>query len=795
MTNSIYLPIFAASYRIYFQNFSGFCLFARLNILFCLFLLLFTEELFCQWERVPLYGGSCSRLIVNRYSQNQIFALTEYSGLFFSNDTGKTWKAINGKDRILAGEKIVDLEITKDNKIFIPLWSRKLNQYTYLASDDFGTTWQKHQCPDSSYAFDFESCDDGTIYLFLRDSGPKIYKSTNNGTTWYKIILPDTLQTIIRSIYVQRANSKVLFLIGINNYILRSDDGGMNWKQIRDILFNSMNVPVSYKYSTQYKLFAHTLSSRNGNRYVDIYCSDNDGTTWDKVNRQEFQVPFFKDQLPTPIVILNSGNLIQIVGNMLYTSVDTGKTWMIINPIQNKIWDIAKAYKTLVGSFSFSGMQCSNDEGMTWTPSTTNYGVFYDNKLAIANSNVFFSIVDEQSEMRSQLRQSTDAGYTWKELFDAPVLGYLRILNTPSPRYFVIKNDPLSVDSKSAGMLLTGTIGQEIPDTLIKIDSVASPGGGYYYDTFDLQISPLNHNIIYFEIMTHDYIRKLFVSSNSGTNWEEKTIPKALFSEFSLYPSYIDTCVLYGAGGQAFSTQDWGIGIWRSSNYGATWQWLKWYDPYNEFRLLRKDIFYDGTNSSFSSDTGSNWIINTNGLPNIYLNPLRIRSFYSNHTLFCTTPACNYYQYNGSAWNDIAGDNDLKLPTDNDAYGSSELFVYGSSLYVSYNYDGLYVNRNSVTAIKDIHNDLSLSELYDLRTYPNPFSNYVNIFIALKQQSFVKASIFTITGKCIRIIFYNTVEKGYYNISWDGRDEKGYLQQGGLYFCRIETETCGGGLS
>ena len=72
-----------------------------------------------QWEKLPLYGGHAERLIQSKFNPNDIFALTAKSGVWYSSDGGDNWRPINGDNNELVGKEVNDLEVAKDNSIFI----------------------------------------------------------------------------------------------------------------------------------------------------------------------------------------------------------------------------------------------------------------------------------------------------------------------------------------------------------------------------------------------------------------------------------------------------------------------------------------------------------------------------------------------------------------------------------------------------------------------------------------------------------------------------------------------------
>lgn len=364
----------------------------KISALIVFFFVLQISQTRGEWEQVPLYGGSVKRLFVNRYSPNKLFAIPgSGSGLFMSNDTGTTWQRINGTDQLIADEQIVDLEITVANKIFLLLGGIRFQGY--LTSDDFGMSWKRNQLPDSIYLGEFESCDDGTMYMFTQVSGVNLSKSLDWGLSWKRLIIPDTLQTFFGNIYVHHEDSRIIMLSGRDGYAIRSSDGGYTWRVVNRLNFNASATPVSYNYNSKSKLYLKSLSRISGQGYIDVYTSEDLGITWRKVNAQSIPA-FGLPQGISKLIDTGTGTLFQLIDNHLYVSSDSGLTWSIRRSMPYMIWDIARVNNKLISNFSFIGMQVSYDDGISWSGSTT--GMVQNSPLLIKTqcSLLFTSILN-----------------------------------------------------------------------------------------------------------------------------------------------------------------------------------------------------------------------------------------------------------------------------------------------------------------------------------------------------------------------------------------------------------------
>jgi hypothetical protein len=104
--------------------------------------------------------------------------------------------------------------------------------------------------------------------------------------------------------------------------------------------------------------------------------------------------------------------------------------------------------------------------------------------------------------------------------------------------------------------------------------------------------------------------------------------------------------------------------------------------------------------------------------------------------------------------------------------GTSEFAAFTSS-------DGTYSMR--ISGIYD-----KISGLLETGIpFPNPFSNSVNIPFIINSSGDVRLTIYSLSGKKIKEVFFDHVESGSYRIIWDGCDQNGASQWSGFYVYTI----------
>ncbi|MBC8525305.1 MAG: class II glutamine amidotransferase [Candidatus Cloacimonetes bacterium] len=106
-----------------------------------------------------------------------------------------------------------------------------------------------------------------------------------------------------------------------------------------------------------------------------------------------------------------------------------------------------------------------------------------------------------------------------------------------------------------------------------------------------------------------------------------------------------------------------------------------------------------------------------------------------------------------------------------------------------------YVNRPIIAG----HQEYSLVRLhkgdYEITTpeasislmqnLPNPFRHTTAISYSILEPSEIELSIYNIKGQKIRVLVQGEIEKGTYNVIWDGKDEKGNSVSSGIYFYKL----------
>lgn len=106
-----------------------------------------------------------------------------------------------------------------------------------------------------------------------------------------------------------------------------------------------------------------------------------------------------------------------------------------------------------------------------------------------------------------------------------------------------------------------------------------------------------------------------------------------------------------------------------------------------------------------------------------------------------------------------------------------------------YGFDGIYlddivISTERYTAAED---DDQLPGFINnlLGAYPNPFNPATTIKYEVAEMSAVQIMIFDVSGRAVRTLLDEVVERGVHEIIWDGRDNRGNRLASNVYFCRL----------
>ena len=250
------------------------------------------------------------------------YDVNNYPIVYYSTDSGKTWTS--------STTGLPGLLTTEINNLFVSISGLKgviavetvTSNVLLYYSIDGGNNWSQ-----STYL----SIENGSIqnaaislnrYIFtlINSSGElNIYTSTNGGANISNVLTLSNFNTYSSALSI----SGSIALLGGDNYVYISNDGGLNWSisinNIENTLFKSVSIDG---------VVAMAAALNTENSTCIIYYTINGGTSW---NTSVLSITDVSDIVQI-IVSETIGYL--ALKNLLYKTIDSGANWKLNNNLE-----------------------------------------------------------------------------------------------------------------------------------------------------------------------------------------------------------------------------------------------------------------------------------------------------------------------------------------------------------------------------------------------------------------------------------------------------------------------------
>lgn len=172
-----------------------------------------------------------------------------YNGMVASTDDGASWVPVSVPNPNFGIRKLA----VSGNLIIAS------NSSNYHVSTNAGANWTTAPFPNTAFFYDF-SITGSNIYAVAQGAGNGIYKSSNNGLNWTKLITPGNFP------FACLEYNNDIF-IGMDSGVYRSTNGGANWIRRSQ----GLEVNASYYYSsTVLKFFPFNNNMYAGTLYSSV---------------------------------------------------------------------------------------------------------------------------------------------------------------------------------------------------------------------------------------------------------------------------------------------------------------------------------------------------------------------------------------------------------------------------------------------------------------------------------------------------------------------------------------------
>jgi photosystem II stability/assembly factor-like uncharacterized protein len=263
-----------------------------------------------------------------------VFAGTEYGGVFSSSNEGTVWISPNSGFR---KANVLSLSINAAGNV--------------LAGTDVGVYYTYDNCSTwvnsgltKKRISSIDVCSNNNVFVGTTDSG--VFRSVDNCTTWVNTGL---WERYINAVVVNQSDA---IFVGTWHGAFRSTDYGNSWASINAGLgTNEVNaLTVSYNGD----IFAGKVQG--------VYRTTNNGTVWTSAGLTDFYI--------YSIITDDSGNVFAGVVGRTYKSTNNGSSWTAIDfNSQNQPLTafITNSVGYIFAGFEDNSVYRSRDHGVSWT--------------------------------------------------------------------------------------------------------------------------------------------------------------------------------------------------------------------------------------------------------------------------------------------------------------------------------------------------------------------------------------------------------------------------------------------
>lgn len=520
---------------------------------------------------------------------------------------------------------------------------------------------------------------------------------SNTTAQWVSTSGPN--ETTIESLNV---NGTTLFA-GTQGYggIFRSNDSGLTWTKINNGLTNTYSVFSFCNIGTKI-----VVSSLN-----DVFISSNNGDLWQKITPVNNQAEIRGVGYDGTYLYAT------IAGTGVARSNDEGLTWTISSSgISDKaIWTLFVATNKLFIGTNTGGVFSSTDKGSTWHEANT--GI--TNKSAIRS----FALNGSNLYVTSYwggLYQSIDNGVTWSKNIGLAPQAVRRIYSFGT--YLFVSTDAgiyKSTDQGATWSAANNGITSNYSNNFVGVGNnlfVAATGRGIYKSVNNgEQWIQSNAGITNSTIKTlvrsgqnlfagAYYSGGVHYTTNGGVGWNAS------------YPSMSYVIQLVNNNNEIYAATN-GWGLYKTTDNCATWTRLSaglTNQNIYSVAVSGTKIFVGTDNSGVYStiDNGTTWIEVNNGLTNKNINML---TFVGSNLFAATTGGVFISTNSGTSWTaaGLAGKNIITLKANN------------NKLFAGTWGEGVYVSLDNGTTWTQIKNGMTSLTIFALA-----FDNNNNIYAA-----------------------------------------------------------------
>lgn len=557
-----------------------------------------------------------------------------------------------------------------------------------------------------------------------------LYRSTNGGNNWSRIIIPDT-----GAYSIVAHSSGVLIAATLWGRLLRSTDGGISWlpSALSDIFF----------------VTGDHLGTLYACSDCCVYRSLDTGRTWNQI--------FNTGNSVSRVVVDRAARIFVSMyrGGISY-STDNGSTWTPTAMTNTRVHAVAlDSLETIYASLFESGVYRSTDNGVNWVQRVRGFSNLWTISLVVSPSGTMYA-----GTYYLGLWRTTNNGEVWTR----NALGYsvVRSLATNAAGYIYAGTEGALYRSTNDGTNWTQlNLGMASPYVL---SLAIGPLGEVYAGTAD----NLYHQ------------GNVFKSTDGGDTWTN------VFSGVKPVWSMATSDGVHIFAG-TYATLD-TAKIYRSTDGGLTWA-VSYTAPLRHYvadlAASPDGMVYSGIahitdpNGGFgvvrSTDHGTTWSQTISGLTHLNVISLAVNT--SRHVFAGTLWGGAFRSTNnGNDWTPInSGLTETRVWAL--AFDSSGFAYAGTQ-----GGGGVYRSLQS-TIVSLANSDRNVPGSFALQqNYPNPFNPSTTISFSLPLTTDVSLKVFNLLGQEISTLASGNFNPGIHSVVWSASS-----LPSGIYFYRLQT--------